>query len=117
MATSKIKMTPNVYIIESGKDGIWNYHKYSDGTYHAWYVGGINIGAGTAWVGGYFHRSTSALNPPSFSESVTSFYGVVNSGVLAIYCGYASDYSTYWFTGSAPASNDLRVRLDMYGTW
>ena len=117
MATSIIKMTPNVYITESGTNGIWKYHKYSDGTYHAWYVGSINLGAGTAWVGGYFHRSTSALNPPSFSESVTSFYGVVNSGVLAIYCGYATDYSTYWLTGSAPASNDLRVRLDMYGTW
>lgn len=117
MATSTIKMTPNVYITESGTDGIWKYHKYSDGTYHAWYVGTINLGAGTAWAGGYFHQATSALTPPSFSTSVASFEGKANAGVLAIYCGYGNGYASYWFNGIASASNGLVVRLDMYGTW
>lgn len=117
MATSKIKMTPSVLINESGTDGIWKYHKYSDGTYHAWYVGAVNLGAGTAWAGGYFHPTTSTLNPPSFSTSVTSFEGKTNADMLAIYCGYGNGYASYWFNGTASASNDLKVRLDMYGTW
>lgn len=117
MATSIIKMTPNVYITESGKDGIWNYHKYSDGRYHAWFVGAVNLGAGTAWAGGYYHQATSTLTPPSFSKSVESFEGKANAGVLAIYCGYGNGFASYWLTGTAPASDGLKVRLDMYGTW
>ena len=115
MATSTSKQTGSVYIVESGKDGIWNYHKYSDGRYHAWYVGAL--GTGTAWVGGYFHQATSTLTPPSFSTSVASFEGKTNAGVLAIYCGYGNGFASYWFNGSAPAINGLAVRLDMYGTW
>ena len=117
MATSTIKMTPNVYITESGTNGIWKYHKYSDRTYHAWIVSTINLGAGTAWAGGYFHKTYSALTPPTFSNSVTSFYGAANGSVLAVFCGYANDYSTYWLNGAASALDGLRVRLDMYGTW
>ena len=111
------KMLSVPIILESGKDGIWNYHKYSDGRYRAWYVGTINLGAGTAWVGGYFHQATSTLTPPSFSTSVASFEGKANSGVLAIYCGYGNGFASYWFNGNAPALNGLAVRLDMYGAW
>lgn len=110
-------MTPNVYITESGTNGIWKYHKYSDGTYHAWYVGNVNLGAGTAWAGGYFHQTVSTLIPPSFSTSVISFEGKANAGVLAVYCGYGNNYASYWLNGSASALNGLAVRLDMYGTW
>lgn len=117
MAISTIKQTGSVYIVESGKNGIWNYHKYSDGRYHAWLVGSINLGAGTAWAGGYFHQSTSTLTPPSFSTRVDSFEGKTNAGVLAIYCGYGNGYASYWFNGNAPAINGLAGRLNMYGTW
>lgn len=101
----------------SGTDGIWTYRKYSDGTYHAWYEGEVNLLAGTAFAGGYFHQSSAALTPPSFSTAVTSLSGSPNGAMLMAYVGHAADYSTYWFNGLAAASNNLSVRLDMNGTW
>lgn len=102
---------------QSGTDGIWKYRKYEDGTYHAWYEGSINLLTGTAWIGGYFHQSSSALQPPSFSTSVTALHGAANGSTLAIYCGNAADNSTYWLNGMSGTYNGLPVRLDMYGTW
>lgn len=101
----------------SGTDGIWTYRQYSDGTYHAWYEGAVNLLAGTAFAGGFFHQSSAALTPPSFSTAVTSLSGSPNGAMLMAYVGRATDYSTYWFNGIATASNNQLVRLDMYGTW
>ena len=112
MASGTIKK-----IISSGTDGIWSYHKFEDRTYHAWYVGSVNLLAGTAGIGGYWHQTSSALSPPSFSQSVTSLVGAPNSAVLCAYLGHAVDYSTYWLNGVAAAVNSVSVRLDMYGTW
>ena len=91
-------MTGSVKIrdYQFGADGIWKYRKYEDGTYHAWYEGNINLGAGTAFGGGYFHQSSAALPPPSFSSSVTALVGAPNSAVLCAYIGHATDYSSYW---------------------
>lgn len=101
----------------SGTDGIWTYRKYGDHTYHAWYVGNINVNAGTALGGGYFHSSTSALTPPSFSSSVTSMSGSANGGNLYAYMGHASDFVSYWWNGVSASATTIPVRLDMYGTW
>ena len=111
--------TGNVVVttLESGTDGIWSYIKYGDGTYHAWYEGSINLLAGTAFAGGYFHQSSAALTPPSFSTAVTSLSGFPNGAMLMAYVGHAADYSTYWLNGVATAANGQPVRLDMYGTW
>ena len=112
-------MTGSVKIrdYQNGTDGIWKYRKYEDGTYHAWYEGNINLGAGTAFAGGYFHQSSAALPPPSFSSSVTALVGAPNSAVLCAYIGHATDYSSYWLNGTSAAVNNVSVRLDMYGTW
>ncbi len=106
-----------VTTLESGTDGIWSYIKYGDGTYHAWYEGNISLLAGTAFAGGYFHQSSSALTPPSFSTAVTSLSGFPNGAMLMAYVGHAADYSTYWLNGVATAATGQPVRLDMYGTW
>ena len=112
-------MTGSVKIrdYQFGTDGIWKYRKYEDGTYHAWYEGKINLGAGTAFGGGYFHQSYAALPPPSFSTSVTALNGAPNGAVLFAYIGHAADYSTYWYNGTNAALNSVSVRLDMYGEW
>lgn len=111
-------MTPNVYITESGTNGIWKYHKYSDGTYHAWYEGPINLLAGSALGGGFYHTSSSGANPPSFSRSVTSMSGANCSATILAYVGVnVTNYQTYWWNGAANAVNNIPVRLDMYGTW
>lgn len=107
----------NIGTFTSGTDGIWTYRKYSDGTYHAWYEGAVNLLAGTAFAGGYFHQSGSALTPPSFSTAVTSLSGAPNGAMLMAYVGHAADFSTYWFNGAAAAANNYPARLDMYGTW
>lgn len=102
---------------ESGTDGIWSYKKYSDGTYHAWYEGAVNLLAGTAFAGGYFHQSSAALTPPAFSTAVTSLTGAPNGALLMAYVGHANDFSTYWYNSVATASSNQPVRLDMYGAW
>ena len=97
----------NINTFESGTDGIWTYRKYSDGTYHAWYEGGINLLTGTAWAGGYFHQSSSSLSPPAFSTAVTSLAGSPNSATLGMFCGHATDYSTYWFNDMSSTFNNF----------
>lgn len=116
MATSKIQKSSAA--IESGTDGIWKYHKYPDGTYHAWYDGGINLLAGTATAGGYAHPQSSNFTPPSFSQSVTGFTAAMcGGGTLFAYMGCIPNYTTYWFNGAATAYNNIPVHADMYGTW
>lgn len=103
----------------SGTDGIWTYRKYDDHTYHLWYVGTINLEAGTAFAGGFFHKSGSALisTIPSWSQSISSMSGSVNGGTLAVYCGRDSDLYTYWWNSLSATVTGLAVRLDVYGTW
>lgn len=105
------------HIVDSGTDGIWKYHKYSDGTYHAWYEGLAGWATGSAWGGGYFHKGTGAA-PPSFSKSVTAETGVKTDANLAMFCGAnLSTLEPYWWTGSASSTSNASVRLDLYGTW
>lgn len=108
---------PEDYIVDRGIDGIWTYIKYRSGDYHAWYVGSINLKAGTALGGGYYHQSSSALNPPSFSTAVSSLNGSSNGAQLYAYVGHAADYSTYWWNGASGTASNIPIRLDMYGTW
>lgn len=116
MATSKIQKSSAA--IESGTDGIWKYHKYPDGTYHAWYDGGISILAGQATAGGFFHVQSRANTPPSFSKEVTGFSACMQKGTtLYAYMGCNATFTTYWFNGGKNAENNLPVHMDMYGTW
>lgn len=107
----------NVGTFESGTDGIWTYRKYSDRTYHAWWRGYVSLLVGTAWCGGYFHQTASAMTPPSFSVEVTSVSGFADATQLLAYVGHATDFSTYWFNGVSQAGSGYPVRIDMYGTW
>ena len=104
-------------VVEKGTDGIWNYTKWADGTYEAVYVGVVNMLAGTAMAGGYFHQTSSTLAPPSFSRSVLSVHGASNGANLYAYVGHANDFSTYWWNNAAAALNNVPVRIMMYGTW
>ena len=102
----------------SGTDGIWTYQKYSDGTYHAWCNSAVNLAAGTAWAGGYYHLSTSSLTPPSFSSTVNAMVGAARGSVLMAYVGYdSSTLQSYWLNGTSSTLNGVSVRLDLYGTW
>lgn len=105
------------FIVEQGTDGIWTYTKWNNGSYEAVYVGTVNMQAGSAMGGGYFHQTSSALTPPYFSQTVKSLHGSANGAVLFSYVGHASDYSTYWWNASSGAVNNVAVRLVMHGTW
>lgn len=105
------------YIVEQGTDGIWTYRKWNNGSYEAVYVGNVNMQAGSAMGGGYFHQTSSALTPPSFSQTVKSLHGSANGAVLFSYVGHANDYSTYWWNASSTAVSNVAVRLVMNGTW
>lgn len=109
------KMTD--FVVEQGTDGIWSYRKWKNGDYHAWYEGNINVGAGTAMGGGYYHTSSSALTPPTFSQTVTSLTGASNGAQLFSYVGHSATYQTYWWNGASGAVSNIPVRIDMYGTW
>lgn len=101
----------------SGVDGIWGYRKYSDNTYHAWWRGSVSFLAGTAFAGGYFHKTNETFSPPSFSTGVTSLSGASDGNQIIAYMGHASDFSTYWFNGNGAADGGYPVRIDMYGIW
>lgn len=105
------------YVVEQGTDGIWTYRKWNSGSYEAVYVGLVNMKTGSAMGGGYFHQTTSALSPPSFSQTVKSLHGSANGALLFSYVGYANNYSTYWWNASSGAVNNVPVRLEMHGTW
>ena len=105
------------FVVAQGTDGIWTYKKWNSGDYHAWYEGTINLGAGSAMGGGYFHTSSSTLTPPSFSQSVSSLVGGNNGALLYTYVGHSAEYETYWWNGVSSAANGVPVRLDMYGKW
>ena len=113
------KMLSVPMVVEEGVNGTWKYQKWSNGRYHAWYEGTINLLAGTSWLnGGAYHAQSSGNPPPSFSKSVTSLTGSSNGQVLMAYVGHnTSSFVTYWLNGTLSASNGLSVRLDMYGTW
>ena len=106
------------YIVEQGTNGIWTYRKWNSGLYDAWYIGTINLLAGTAWLNGaYFHMASSTLTPPSFSIAVTDLVGACNSGTLNMYAGHNENYQTYWVNGSSGTMDSVAVRLDMHGRW
>lgn len=105
------------FVVAQGTDGIWTYKKWNSGDYHAWYEGSVNLGAGSAMGGGYFHTSSSALTPPSFSQSVSSLVGGNNGELLYAYVGHSAEYETYWWNGVSNAATGVPVRLDMYGKW
>ena len=109
-------LTTNM-VVEQGTNGIWTYRKWSNHTYDAWYVGVINLMAGTSWLGGYYHKTTSVLSPPSFSQNVTDMQGYANSDALNIYCGHTSNLETYWLNNTSSSSDNVGVRLDIHGTW
>ena len=115
MATSTIKRT--LGIVESGTDGIWKYHKYGDGTYHAWYEGNVGITGGVALGGGYFHSTTTAFTPPTFSKSVTSLVGAPTGTILQTFMGTAVDYTLYFWNGTPNVNTGIPIRADMYGTY
>ena len=105
------------YIVEQGTNGIWTYTKWNSGSYEAVYAGNVNMQTGSAMGGGYFHQTSSALMPPSFSTSVVSVHGAANGSNLYAYVGHANDFSTYWWNNTAAALNNVPVRIMMYGTW
>lgn len=116
MAVSTIQSKAD-YVVEKGTSGIWTYRKWASGIYDAWYIGSVNLLAGTAWGSGfYYHQSSSALTPPTFSLSVVSLVGAPRAAQLAMFCGVAADYSQYWATASS-GMGTIPVRLDMQGTW
>jgi hypothetical protein len=105
------------YVVGTGVDGIWTYRKWASGLYDAWYIGSVNLLAGTAWGSGfYYHQSSSALTPPSFSQSVSSLVGVSRSAQLTMFCGVGSNYTQYWANATS-TTGTIPVRLDMQGTW
>lgn len=105
------------YVTESGTNGNWKYRKWKSGRYDAYYRGTINLAAGTAWQGGYYHAATSTAPPPSFSKSVTFFKGTPQSAVLCWCVGYGANYQSYWVNAASGTINNLQVLLEIEGTW
>lgn len=106
------------YIVERGTSGVWTYEKYNSGWYKAWYTGNINLLAGTAWAGGYYHNSSSTLAPPSFSKSVEYYTGSPNGLVLMSFVGVnTTNGTTAWKNGTAQATTNVPVHIECGGRW
>lgn len=118
MATGTIKVLD---VVEAGINNNCRYEKFSDGTYHAWLLGSFSFEAGTAWMNGYFHRSSPGISAPSFSKSVTRVTGGISGTNLAIYCGSDSSNSSnirlYFYDAVSAAESSRPAVVDIYGTW
>ena len=117
MATGTIK-APTV--VEVGVNNSCRYEKLSDGTYHAWWLGILSFEAGTAWMNGYFHRS-SVVTAPSFALTVDRVIAGSSSANLAIYCGCnitsKDNIRLYFYDATSGAESGRMIMAEIVGTW
>ena len=118
---AKLVNTP--MIVEEGTDGQWTYKKWSDGTYEALYTAGFALNAGTAWAGGYFHKTTYGLPLPSFATSWRLQSAQKSDGVLS-WCVGAQEESDglhfIWQNGGSAAvsgANFVNTIVTITGNW
>lgn len=111
------KLLSTTLIVETGTSGIWSYRKFSDGTYDAWLAGNANLAAGTAWGGFYFHATTSAYSPPSFSKSVTCIKGAPGGAQLCFFAGSTANYQLYFVNAVAGTSSNIPIIVELKGRW
>ena len=94
-----------------------NWKKYSDGSCELFYDAGFSLNAGTAWCGGYYHKTTYGLVLPSWASNLRLVSATKADGTLAWCVGLALEsdgYHFYWMTGSnasASGSNFMATHL------
>lgn len=115
----KVIKTPAV--IEVGIDNNCIYEKFSNGMYHATYLGTVSYEAGTAWFSGSYYHKTTAITAPSFSTIVSRVYGGLSTPNLAMYsgCQIKSKNEIYlYFVNATPGVESGRqVAVEIYGSW
>lgn len=117
-------VTPADYIVETGTDGVWSYQKYNSGEFDAMCRVGANVGAGSAFLGGYFHAA-DAIAAPSFMKSGHIVSCVKGDAVLASYVGGAisadfTSITTYWLNAVSTALTESqfgRINMKIHGSW
>ena len=117
MATGTIKAPA---VVEVGISNNCRYEKLSDGTYNAKWAGTVSFEAGTAWMNGYFHRS-SVVTAPSFALTVDRIIAGSSSANLAIYCGCnitsKDDIRLYFYNATSGAETGRAILAEIVGTW
>lgn len=108
-----------VRVVETGTDGIWQYRKWSDGTYDAWgklSATGLEL---TQQSGGTYYSATSVPLPnPSFSTGIASVEltptAPLQSGIF-VYRATANniDFRAHSSMSNASAAAFVQIR----GTW
>lgn len=118
MATKVIKMPA---VIEVGVDNNCIYEKFSDGMYHATYLGTVSFEAGTAWFSGSYYHKSSAITAPSFATTVSRVFAGLSVPNLAMYsgCQILSKNEIYlYFVNATPgAESGRQLVAEIYGTW
>lgn len=112
------------FIVEDDIDGYWHYKKYASGHFEAVCRIGIGIGAGTAFLGGYYHKAED-IETPSFMKDGHIVSCVKGDAVLAAFVGggFSADFTTvytYWLNAAAGALSENqfgRINLEIHGTW
>lgn len=103
---TKITAHDYAYIVEKGTDGSWSYTKYSDHTFEAVYNGGFALNAGSAWAGGYYHKTTYGIALPSWASSWTLKSAIKTDGILMFCVGISAESDglhLVWQNGAAAA--------------
>lgn len=103
------------YVIETGTDNDWDYVKYNDGTYEAWYIlhpSSATIAVTTS-VGSVYRSAEQGMTMPSFSTAVT---GVEASGGVTSQVGWLGSRlngaaTAVMFTLFSPSSTTSAYRL------
>lgn len=111
------------YIVEEGTNNSWTYRKWNSGKYEANIKSQFALDSGTAWLGGYYHRTTYTFALPSFSNTWELVSAVKADSILSICVGVVESENglnfIWWngISGSISGSQFGYCDITIRGTW
>lgn len=105
------------YIVETGTNNEWKYHKYSDGTFKAWLTVATTISYNTA-MGNMYRSAEFELTLPSFTKIISYANGDCNSTQWITFTSFSYTKPKWTMVSASSAKNQSRsVKFFIIGTW
>lgn len=105
------------YIVETGTDNEWTYHKYSDGTFKAWRTVAVTISYNTA-MGNIYRSAEFELTLPSFTKTLSYANGDCNGTQWITFTSFSYTAPKWTMVSASSAKGQSRsVKFFVIGTW
>ena len=104
------------YIVETGTNNGWKYHKYSDGTFEAWRTVTPKVAVNTA-AGSIYVSSEFSLTLPSFTKSLEFASGDCNGAIWASFTNLTITPKYRLFCYMSAGSATRTIKFFIKGTW